>query len=188
MKAAGPLDRLDPELALRPGSMDAHLVLFLWCLRKTFIPLLLLGLSVAIVAYGDVDSLQGELNGFDDPKVLVSKLLSPLGVLVLAVGLRIVVNFAALGAAFPLAMRSRSHHYDTGNRVARRFHLWRDRLYLARAYRALRLTWAVRDKAHQRLGDGDRVYRICELSLIWANWVLVVGLFVVMWTVASNQA
>jgi hypothetical protein len=182
-----PLDRLDPDLALRPGDFDAHVVLVLWLLRKTFFPLLWLGMGVAIVAYGDVDSLETELSVFDSPGAMLAGLLSPLGLIVLALGVRIVTNFAALFAAYPLTLRSRPQHYTTGNLVARKFHLWRDRLYQARAYRSLRQTWSVRDRAHSRLDAFSRLYRALELGLTWANWVLLVSMIVVIGLVAGEE-
>jgi hypothetical protein len=103
-------------------------------------------------------------------------------------GVRIGANFAALWAAYPLTLRSRPQYYTTGNRVARRFHLWRDRLYQARAYRSLRQTWSVRDRAHSRLETFSRLYRGLELGLTWANWVLLISVLVVITLVAGGEA
>lgn len=185
---ANPLDRLDPDLALRPGDLDAHVVLVLWLLRKTLFPLLWLGLAVATVAYGDVDALDAELGVLESPGAMLTALLSPLGLIVLAFGVRIISSFAALLAAFPLTLRSRPQHYTTGNRVARRFHLWRDRLYQARAYRSLRQTWSVRDRARARLENSSGLYRSLEVGLTWANWVLLVAALVVTTVVAGGTA
>lgn len=184
---ANPLDRLDPDLALRPGDVDAHLVLILWLVRKSLFPLLWLGILVATVAYGDVDALEAELDVFDSPEAMLAGLLSPLGLIVLALGVRILSNFAALWAAFPLTLRSRPQHYTVGNRVARKFHLWRDRLYQARAYRSLRLTWSVRDRAHSRLEVFSRIYRALEFGLLWANWVFLISMFIVIVVVAGGE-
>lgn len=181
------LDELDPDLALRPGIFDAHAVLFLWLVRKSFFPTIWLGLSIATIAYGDLESLDQQLAAFDSPQNMVSSLLSPLGVLVFAVGVRIVANLVALGAAYPLTLRARPHHYQTGTRVSRRFHLWWDRLYQARAYRSLRLTYSVRERARSRLEASGRIYRIAEFVLSWANLVFFIAMFIVLATVVEPQ-
>lgn len=172
------LDRIDPEQALRPGNIDANLVLLLWCVRKSFYPLLWVGLSIAIIALGDIDAVGREFESLDSPQAIVSNLLSPFGIIVLAFGLRILGGFAGLAAAYPLTLSTRHHHY-TGNRIAGWFRLWWDRLYQARAYRSLRQTWVVRDRAHQRLEATGRIYRICLIVLMWANVVFLITLFIV---------
>lgn len=184
---SNPLDRIDPSLALRQGEFDAQAVLLLWCIRKAFYPMLWLGFGVAFIAYGNVESLGQELEGFDSPEALLGNLLSPLGVLVLAFMIRVLVNWVALGAAYPLTLSTQHTDYVKGNRLARGFHLWWDRLYQARAYRALRLTWAVRQEAYARLDLSAGFYRICEFVINWANVVLLIALFVVIGVVAGNS-
>ena len=180
------LDRLDPERAMRPGAFDARVVLFLWCLRKLFVPMLLLGASVAFLGYGDPDAMSESLTAFDNPRDMLGAVLSPLGVLVAAIFLRITAGLLALAAAFPLTLSTGRHHYPESNRLTRMFRLWRDRLYQARAYRSLRLTWAVRHAAYQRLGASGDVFRIWEFVLIWANVILVIALFVVLSVTADT--
>lgn len=182
-----PLDRLDPELAIRPGDFDAHAVLFLWCVRKSFYPTLWLGFAVAFIAFGDVEAVTREIEGLDSPQAMVSGLLSPFGLIVVAFGIRIVGSLLGLAAAYPLTL-STQHSQYRGRRLPRMFHLWRDRLYQARAYRSLRQTWAVRDRAHARLEAADRIYRFVEFTLIWANIVFLVSLFVVVGIVAGQTA
>lgn len=182
-----PLDRLDPELSLRPGTFDANAVLALWCVRKSFFPTFWLGLSVAYIALGDPDRISSELD-LTSPKAMFSALLSPLGVIVAAFGIRIISNWVALAAAFPLTLTTRRHHYESGNRVSRGFHLLWDRLYMARAYRSLRQTWGVRERAHSRLAPNDRFYTLLELALRWANIVLLIAMFVVLGAVTENAA
>ncbi len=185
---ANPLDRLDPELALRPGDFDAQTVLFLWCIRKSFWPTVWLGLSVAFIAYGDPDAVGASLDAFDSPQAMFSSLLSPLGVLVAAFGIKIGANLLALAAAYPLTRGTTRHHYVRGNRVSRFFHLWWDRLYQARAYRSLRLTWGVREAAYTRLDTTGRFFKITEFVLSWANVVLLIAMFVVMAYVGGKAA
>lgn len=155
------------------------MVLFLWCVRKTFVPTLWLGFIVAIVAYGNLDSLSVELSGFDDPGAMLSSLLSPLGVLVAALGIRIAGNIVALGASFPLTLSTRHSDYREGWHYTLWFRVWWDRLYLARAYRSLRWSWAVRNLARRRLGESARIFVVCETVARWASVVLFIMIFVV---------
>lgn len=185
---ANPLDRLDPELSLRPGEFDAQAVLFLWCIRKSFYPTIWLGLSVAFIGFGDVDTLAANIETFDSPQAMVGAILSPLGVLVAALVIRIVGSWLALAAAYPLTRGTTRDHYRQGNRMTRWFHFWRDRLYQARAYRSLRLTWGVRKVAYDRLDDAGRFYRVCEFVLVWANIVLFITLFIVIGIVGVNAS
>lgn len=183
---ANPLDRLDPELALRHGDFDAHVVLFLWCVRKSFYPLLWLGLAVSVIAFGDVDAVTREIESLDNPQAMLSSLLSPFGVIVVAFGIRIIASWLGLAAAYPLTLSARRSPYEAV-RISRWFHLWRDRLYQARAYRSLRQTWAVRQRAYHRLDVAGRVYRILELTLIWANIVFLIGFVIVAGAVAGES-
>lgn len=180
------LDRLDPNLALRPGDFDAQAVLFTWCVRKSFFPTLWLGVSVALVGFGDLESVEQSLETFDNPAAMASAVLSPLGVLVAAVAIRVVNNWVALGAAYPLTSGASREQYRESNRVTRWFHFWRDRLYRARAYRSLRLTWRVRKVAYERLDVSARVFRTCEFVLSWANVVLLITMFVVLGFVGAE--
>lgn len=182
---ANPLDRLDPELAMRPGEFDAHAVLFLWCVRKSFYPILWLGLGVALLALGDIEAVSREIETLDSPQAMLSGILSPFGPIIVAFVIRIAGSLLGLAAAFPLTLTTRRSHYDGGS-IPRWFHLWRDRLYQARAYRSLRQTWAVRARAHARLDVPDRIYRVVEFTLIWANIVLLISMFVVIFVVAEK--
>ena len=42
-------DRLDPNDVLRDGQFDSAALLVLWCARKAFLPLLWIGLIMAVV-------------------------------------------------------------------------------------------------------------------------------------------
>jgi hypothetical protein len=125
------LEKLDPSLALRDGTRDPRIVLGLWCLRKSFFPLIWLGLGVAVIVIGDIQDLESGLPSFDNPGELLSNLLSPFGILVLAIGVRIGSNFLALAAAFPLTLRTRTVDYGTGRKTTLWFRVWWDRVRLA---------------------------------------------------------
>lgn len=172
------VERFDPNFALRPGTFDAAVLLTIWCARKAFFPLIWLGLSVATVGFGDIDTLGDEIATIEDPGAAVSSLLSPLGGIVLALGVRLVANFAAVLAAFPLTSWTRTHEYTFGWRLSRWFRSWWDRIYLARAYRSIRWTAVVRELARHRLGDRGRAFRIVEVVIYWAGPVFFIVLLV----------
>ena len=177
--AVDSLDQIDPGLALREGLGDPKIVLGLWCLRKAFFPLLWLGLAVAVLALGDLETLDSSMPSFDNPGELLSNLLSPFGLIVLAFGVRIGANLLGLAVSFPLTLRTRPSDYKTGWNVTAWLRVWWDRWRLAGAYRSLRWTWAVRNLARQRLGDSAKPFRICELVLRWASVLLTLSFFVI---------
>ncbi len=172
------LERLDPGLALRAGTFDAQAVLALWCARKSFFPVTWLGLTVAIIAFGDLEALETELSGFDDPGAMVSSLLSPLGVLVAAVAIRVGSNLLALVAAFPLTLHTNASDHMAGWKYTLALWVWWDRLYMASAYRALRWTWAVRNLARDKLGASGRILTVCEIVIRWAAVVFFITFLV----------
>lgn len=176
---ANPLDRLDPERALRPGTADATVLLLLWVARKAFFPLIWLGLSIAAIGFGNVEEIGAQLSVLDDPGAAMGALLSPLGGLVLAVGVRLLANLGALAAAFPLTSWTRSHEYTFGWRFNRWFRSWWDRIYLARAYRSLRWTAVVRGLAYSRLGDRGQAIRVVEITMFWTGIVFFLAFIVV---------
>ena len=91
---------------LGDGTFDATALLVLWCIRKAFFPLLLIGLSAAVVLGQDSaslgESLQRELEGLDTPGDLVSTLLSPFAGVIVAIVLRLAVGRR------PLRLRTQS--------------------------------------------------------------------------------
>lgn len=175
--AVDSLAQIDPSLALREGSGDPKIVLGLWCLRKSFFPLLWLGFTVAVLALGDLETLDSRMPSFDSPGEMLSSLLSPFGVLVVALGVRIGAGLLGLAAAFPLTLRTRHADYKTGWSATAWLRVWWDRWRLAGAYRSLRWTWAVRNLARQRLGGAAKPFKICEVSLRWASVLLAVSFF-----------
>lgn len=165
-----------PADALRPGRFDPTVVLVLWCVRKSFFSILVVGLTIALVAYQDAADLEAQLDGFDTPAALWSNLLSPLAGLVVAVLVRIVANLAGLVAAYPLTRWTKATDYATQRRRRNSFRLWMDRIFMARSFRALRWTSAVRMVAADRLGETGRTLRACDNILTWVAVAAVVGL------------
>lgn len=170
---------LDPSLALREGRTDAIVLLVLWCLRRAFLPLLFLGLAGAaivlvLIRREDVLSVTDRLGEIDGVGDYVAALLSPFAGVVAAFLLRILVGIGAFAAAFPLSLRRTSHHYPDRRRTGRAFRLWWDRIYLTRAYRALRWTWVVRREAARRAGRAGSVLLACDPVLRWVSVVALV--------------
>ena len=176
------IQKLDPRLALREGRFDPAALLTLWCARKAFFPLVWLGLGVAVIWFGDTETLNAEIADIDDPGSALGHLLSPLGILVLAFGVRLAANLLALAAAFPLTSWTRLHQYRFGWRFNRWFRSWWDRVYLARSYRSLRWTGVVRELAHERLGEAGRAFQIAQIVIFWAGIAFFIGFVVAIGT------
>lgn len=168
---------LDPAIALRAGRFDPVAVLVLWCARKAFLPLLWLGMIFATLS-GRSDEIDeaGGLSDYmasrDGAGEMVAAVLSPLIIVFLAFGLRILVAGLALAFAYPLTTWTQPADYAHGRTSRSRTRLWSDRWHMARAYRSLRSTWVVRQEAVERLGDlGQQLVR-CRAVLRWASIVL----------------
>jgi hypothetical protein len=173
----------DPSWAIR-NDFDATIVLLLWCLRKSFFPLLWLGMTVATVVFTIVDRNPNEaaetLNSLSGPTDYAGALLSPLVLVVIAFTIRIGAGLLAFAAAYPLSAAATANDGPELGRFTRR---WFDRIYLTRGYRALRWTWRVRTEAADRLERRGSILTTCSTALRWAS-VLLFVLFVVV-TIAA---
>lgn len=177
------VEELDPALALRTGRFDPGAVLFLWCARKAFYPLLWLGLIFATITgrsdeideAGGIAEYIGTLHSAGD---IIAAALSPLVIVLMAFGLRIVVAGLAFALAYPLTTWNEPTDYAHGRRERSTTRLWSDRWHLTRAYRALRWTWAVRQVAAERLGELGRQLLRCGPVLRWASILLFTGYLV----------
>ena len=177
---------VDPSLALREGRTDAIVLLVLWCLRRAFLPVLFLGLAGAaivlvLIRSEDVLSVTDGLDQLDGVGDYVAALVSPFAGVVASFLLRILVGIGAFLAAFPLSLQRTSHHYPDRRRTGRIFRLWRDRICLTRAYRALRWTWVVRREAARRAGRTGSVLLACDPVLRWISiiaFVVFIGVLV----------
>lgn len=175
----GPTDGLraiDPDLALRPGQFDAAALLVVWILRRSFVPLLGLGFAL-VVAVSDGTEAPADLSS---PTQLASVLLTPWVGVALAVLVRLLANALAWLLAVPLTDAARPRSYD-GMASTRWLRAGTDRLRLARAYRELRWTWPVRQRAAERSGRlgkrlllVDRAVTILTVAVISVPLVLVV--------------
>jgi hypothetical protein len=175
------VDELDLGLALRRGVFDSNALLLLRCLRRSFFPMLWIGLAAAVVSgrqelVGDVTSLADIYGQFETTGDLIRALFSPLAPLILAVAIRVAVSFLALALAYPLTRWTDLASYSTSRRPSGVRRMWVDRLNLTRAYRSLRWTWAARDVAIRRAGNAGRRLATFERVLGWANVSLFIGM------------
>jgi hypothetical protein len=168
--------RFDPALALRAGAFDAAALWATWCVRRSFFPLVWIGIMGALLS-GETGEL--DVARYQQPAEFVAALLSPLFGVVLALAARILANGSGFVLAYPLA-HGLVVPEDEGRRFsALRVQLWVDRVHLARGLRALRWTRAVRDRAARRLPRWGWLLLRCDQVLRIANPVLFVGMFLV---------
>lgn len=159
--------RLEPQLAIRPGTSDPQVVVILWCMRRAFFPLLWVGMGVAVIALGEIEAMSEIAATLEAPSEFASRLWSPMGAVVAAVGLRIATSLFSLVAVLPLTRSHLPEDQSSRWRPLRYIRLWRDRTRYARAYRALRWTWEARDLAYRRLGSAGRPLALFESALRW---------------------
>ena len=183
-------ESFDPSSAIR-SDFDATIILLLWCIRKAFFPLLWLGLSFATISFAiagqDVLELESQATSLDTPSEYAGALLSPLALVAIAFIMRIAVGFLALAAACPLSKSTKPHDHQDVRRITQHVRVWRDRLYLSRAFRSLRWTWIVRNAAVQRLGRRGARLAMCNPVLRWAGIALFI-LFLVVFFIALGTS
>lgn len=159
--------RLDPAILFRPGQFDAWAVLGVWYVRRLFVPMLWVGLMIAIVA----DPQHVANVKLDSPEDTWSALLSPLAGIVIALALRVGANIAALLLALPASA-------TIDQRADPRAGLWRsigflsDRYNVASALRSLRWTINARRYAVELLGPRGRNFRTVDQFFVFANVLL----------------
>ena len=168
---------IDPDLALRPGRVDPVALLVVWLVRRSFLPLLVLGFVLGVVV---ADGTQPP-TGFSSPTEIASVLLTPWVGVALAVLARLSASVLAWLLAVPLTEAARPRNYD-GVAATRWLRAATDRLRLARAYRELRWTWPVRQRAAERAGSlgrrlllVDRTVTIVTVAVIGVPLVLLIG-------------
>ena len=183
-------DGFDPSSAIK-SDFDATIVLLLWCIRKSFFPLLWLGLLFATIYFAiarrDLLKLEEQASSLSSPGEYLGALLSPLALVAIALIMRISVGILALAAAYPLSRSTKPHDHQNVRAMTRHIRVWRDRLYLSRAYRSLRWTWIVRNAAVQQLGRRGARLAMCNPVLRWAGIALFI-LFVVVFFFALGAS
>ena len=169
-------ERLNPSDVLRDGELDSGALLVLWCARKSFFPLLWIGLIVAVLATQDVSSLgneiQQEIESIDTPGEFFATLVSPFAGILIAFVVRLVVGGLAFLLAYPLTRWNRSSDYARGGKAGSYLRMWWDRVYMTRSFRSLRWSWAVRQEAADRLGRSGQILELLNPILTWANAIL----------------
>lgn len=163
--------RLHPAVALRPGRFDPVALLVVWYLRRSFVPLLMLGIVIATVL-GAVDATERALDP-TNPMSLLRALFSPWVGFAAAFIVRGVASAAGLLLAFPLTHWARPEDYRVGDSEGRGRAFW-DRWKRTAAYRSLRWTWPVRRLAAERLGRDARW--LLAMDRAWIIGGIVAGL------------
>lgn len=178
---SSPGQRLDPHDVLRDGEADSGALLVLWCARKTFLPLLWIGLTVAVLLTQDVanlgNAIEQELEGLDTPAEFLATLVSPFSGVLIAIVVRLIVGASAFALAYPFTRWNQSSDYPRGGRAGSHIRMWWDRVYMTRSFRSLRWSWAVRQEAADRLGRRGAKLELCSSILTWAN-VILFGTFI----------
>lgn len=159
--------RLDPAILFRTGTFDAWAVLGVWYVRKLFVPVLWIGMMVAIIA----DPRHVANISLESPEDTWHALLSPLAGIVIAIALRVGANFAALLLALP-ASAAVDERLQPRVSLGRRIGTWSDRLNVASAFRALRWTYDARQFAIERLDTHGRAFATVDRGFVAANVLL----------------
>lgn len=175
--------RLDPNNLLRDGTFDAAALLVLWLARKSFFPILWIGVGVAVVVTQDVanlvDEVQREIEGLDSVGDVFAALVSPFSLIFVALVLRLVVELLAFGLAYPLSRWNRPSDYARRGSSGSYWRLWSDRVYLTLSFRSLRWSWTVRQAAADRLGRRGQILEFLSSALSWASALLFAALVIV---------
>ena len=181
-------ERLDPNSVLRNGEFDAAALLLVWCARKSFIPLLCIGLIIAVITTQDVANLgtemQEELEGLTSPGEFLASLVSPFAGVIIALVVRLASGGVAFALAYPLTRWNRTSDYARRGKSGSYLRMWWDRVYMTRSFRSLRWSWAVRQEAADRLGRRGELLELCNPILNWASVILFV-LFIVVTGLAA---
>lgn len=176
-------ERLDPNDVLRDGTFDAAALLVLWLARKSFFPILWIGVGVAVVVTQDIanlgDEVQREIEGLDSVGDVLAVLVSPFSLILVALVLRLVVEVLAFGLAYPLSRWNRPSDYARRGSSGSYLRLWWDRVYLTRSFRSLRWSWAVRQGAADRLGRRGQILEFLSPVLSWVSALLFAALVIV---------
>lgn len=164
--------RIQPAVAIAPGTSDAKRLLAIWFVRKSFYWLFFLafaiGLTVSVVRHIDTEV------DVTDP----GSLTGPWALLLVALAVRFVSGWIALALALPLVFAHEpnlSPREDFGSSIG----LFFDRLHVATAFRELRWTHHVRQVAQHRRGETGRRLGKLDPILDIVNISMGVAAFVV---------
>ena len=169
--------RIDPNVCLRPGRQDARRLLIVWFVKKSFWWMFFGGSAFAAIVHA-VERVDNDLQvRLSSPDTVKSGLLSAYALVVLAILVRLVIGWVALGLAYPLA---RSHDAVLEPRTGwnRHYGTFSDRYKVAKAYRLFRWTHHVRQVALDRVAPGPSWWRRLDPILDVVNVLAVIGFFV----------
>ncbi|PFG42965.1 hypothetical protein ATJ88_1642 [Isoptericola jiangsuensis] len=144
-----PEEQVRPAAFLRAGAGDAATLLALRALRRAVWPLIIAGVGIAWLN-NEFDAQT--LSVLTNPEEYVAAFLSPLALLAVGWGLRILVSLAGLVIAAPLAQGA----WVEGAQAVSRGRRLIDLAYLSAGYRSVRWSYAVQREAVARCGDLGR--------------------------------
>ena len=140
--------RIQPAAAIQPGEADARRLLRIWFVRKSVYWMFFLGWTIGnLVAVS-----RRQEPDFDVSRGSVTSVWI---VVLLALAIKFIVGWVALGMALPLAFAHEPNLSPREN-FGSGFGVFFDRLHVARAFRSLRWTHHVRQVAQHRLGEQGR--------------------------------
>jgi hypothetical protein len=173
-------NELDPDLALGNGRLDPILLLCLWLLRQSVFPLMWLGFIIAVLTTSP-ERFAEEASVISESGVSIGLAFSPFAVVALAFAIRWAISAVAVALAFPLSgwVVHGEHYRQPGLRG--RVRSWWDRLHVTRAYRSLRWTRLVRNRAIERLGSTGSRLQFVSRVLRWSNLALPLFFLVAVW-------
>ena len=178
--------RIDPVACLGPGRKDARRLLIAWFVKKSFWWMFFGGSAFAAIVHA-VERVDNDYQvRLSSPDTVVSGLFSAFAIVVLAVLIRLLIGWVALGLAYPLAA---SHDAALEPRTGwnRHWGTFSDRYKVAKAYRLLRWTHHVRQVALDRVAPGPSWWRRVDPILDVANVVAVIGFLVTSFVIAAIQ-
>ena len=146
----------DPGRALGDGPGGPVPLLLLRCLRTATLVLITAGIGVAVLAGRDDD-----LSTIGTPSGLLRSLVTPLAVLAAGIVLRLLLTPLAYLSALAVVLGAGADVVPDDDRRATPTR-WSDRLRVANAYRSLRWTSAVKDRAVTEAGGAGRALRVAE--------------------------
>ena len=178
--------RIDPVACIQPGRKDARRLLVVWFVKKSFWWMFFGGSALATIVHA-IERKDNELQvRLSSPDSVLSGLLSAFALVVLALLVRLMIGWVALGLAYPLA---RAHDAALEPRTGWNRH-WgtiSDRYKVAKAYRLLRWTHHVRQVALDRVAPKRSWWRRLDPILDVVNVLAVIAFFVTTMVVAIIQ-
>ena len=178
--------RIDPNACLRPGRQDARRLLIVWFVKKSFWWMFFGGSAFAAIVHA-VERVDNDLQvRLSSPDTVKSGLFSAYAFVVLAILVRLVIGWVALGLAYPLA-RFHDAAFEPRTGWNRHYGTFSDRYKVAKAYRLFRWTHHVRQVALDRVAPGPSWWRRLDPILDVLNVLAVIGFLVTTFVISLIQ-